>query len=397
MAGTFPEANGAPIVAHSIRKFLPMSQNWIYPQVTELRRHRPVVMANYLLNAETFPVPGHVLHLIPRRHREWAEDVSRWLRLGRDTPSSWARALGPVTPRLIHSHFGNRGYFDLVVARRLRVPQVVTFYGHDLSRLPRDPVWKRRYARLFRSNALFTVEGTHMKGLLEALGCPASQIRLRRHGVDVQQFGYVPRQPDPDGIVKLLVAARFVEKKGIPYALRAVAEVMRAHPNVRLTLVGDAGPNDPEGAAIRQEVTELLATSPLRERTEWLGSVPFQRLMQLAVEHHIYIQASLHARDGDTEGGAPVTLIQLAATGMPIVATRHCDIPEIVLDDVTGALAPERDVEGLATALARIVSAPERWQQLGLQARRHIEEHFEMSKTIAALEAVYDEAVSIGR
>jgi colanic acid/amylovoran biosynthesis glycosyltransferase len=389
--------NGLPVVVHSMRKFLPMSQNWIYPQITALQRYRPVVFTSETVNAGSFPLPPDCLRIVPHRHRKWAEGISSLLGLGRDTPTYWRRALGPARAQLVHSHFGNRGYLDMAVVRRMRLPQVVTFYGHDLSTLPRNPIWMGRFHELFSSATLFTVEGPHMRDSLVAVGCPDTKVRVRRHGVDLEECRFVPRRIGADGAVKVLVAARFVEKKGVPQALRAVAEVALRHPELRLTVVGDAGPDDAGGQEIRREVQSLLQSAPLHERSRWIGSVAIQEFMRIALEHHILVQPSLHARDGDNEGGAPVTLIQLAATGMPIVATTHCDIPEIVLDGVTGALAPERDVRGLAASLERIVASPQSWPRLGEQARHHVRNVFEMSKSIADLEAIYDEAVQAGR
>lgn len=389
--------NCLPVVAHSMRKFLPMSQNWIYPQVTVLQRYHPVVLANQVVNRDAFPLPPDRLCIVPRRHRPWAEAVSSLLRIGRDTPAYWRRALGALVPRLVHSHFGHRGYFDMAVTRSAGIPHVVTFYGHDLSRLPRDPIWRRRFSELFGRAALFTVEGHHMKSLLVTLGCPEAKIRIRRHGADLERFPFVPRLIGGDGTIKVLVAARFVEKKGIPYALRAIAEVARTRPGLRLTVVGDAKADEAEGQRIKREVQSLLESEPLRHCSQWLGSVSIDDFMRIALEHHVFVQASLHAQDGDNEGGAPVSLIQLAATGMPIVATSHCDIPEIVLDGVTGALAPERNVPALAASLGRVLDSPDSWPRLGERARRHMEHAFEMSRCIADLEAIYDEALHAER
>jgi colanic acid/amylovoran biosynthesis glycosyltransferase len=57
------------------------------------------------------------------------------------------------------------------------------------------------------------------------------------------------------------------------------------------------------------------------------------------------------AEDGDMEG-LPVVMTEAMATGLPIVGTRHSGIPEAIRDGVNGRLVDERDVAGLAAALA---------------------------------------------
>jgi len=55
---------------------------------------------------------------------------------------------------------------------------------------------------------------------------------------------------------------------------------------------------------------------------------------------------------------------------MPVLATAHADIPNIVLADKSALLSPERDVEGLADNLKRLLLQPERWLEMGTQDAR---------------------------
>ena len=92
--------------------------------------------------------------------------------------------------------------------------------------------------------------------------------------------------------------------------------------------------------------------------------------------HHIFLSPSVTAGDGSTEGGAPVSIIEMAATGMLIVSTRHCDIPEVIHDRKTGFLADERDVDGLVDCLLLAIHGPERWPQILANGRAHIEAEY---------------------
>ncbi|MGR3293018.1 MAG: glycosyltransferase, partial [Candidatus Scalindua sp.] len=111
------------------------------------------------------------------------------------------------------------------------------------------------------------------------------------------------------------------------------------------------------------------------------------------MKSHIFLSPSVTAADGDTEGGSPVGITEAQATGMPVVATYHADIPEVVLDGKTGYLSPERDVEALAQNLEKLVSNSERWGEFGYNARRHIEEEYNVRTQIRKLEDIYHSAV----
>ena len=67
----------------------------------------------------------------------------------------------------------------------------------------------------------------------------------------------------------------------------------------------------------------------------------------------------------------------MAATGMPVVSTRHADIPE-VLPEGAGLLADERDSEGLAAHLRHLIEHPESWAPLTRAARDHLEAEYDV-------------------
>jgi colanic acid/amylovoran biosynthesis glycosyltransferase len=76
---------------------------------------------------------------------------------------------------------------------------------------------------------------------------------------------------------------------------------------------------------------------------------------------------------------------------MPVIATRHADIPEYVRDEQSGLLAPEKDVEALAGCIIRLVDNPDRWSEMGKAGRRHIAEQYNAETQGVRLESIYDE------
>jgi colanic acid/amylovoran biosynthesis glycosyltransferase len=120
-----------------------------------------------------------------------------------------------------------------------------------------------------------------------------------------------------------------------------------------------------------------------------LGYQPYERLLDEAYRHDVFLSPSVTASDGDTEGGAPVAIIDMAATGLPVVSSKHCDIPEVVKDGVTGLLAEERDVEGLAERLIMLARDADLRRTMGKAARQHVEENYDVRRLVPRLEKVY--------
>lgn len=376
-------------VLHCTVSWLKHTENWLYREILSLPGSvTSYVVCERLLNSESYPFP---------RLRNLQDESIRCIipdkalrRLGiRDHLEFTVRVGRQSAARILHSHFGHVGWANIGAARKARMRHVVSFYGTDVSRLPRiEPKWVSRYRDLFSSADLVLCEGSHMAASLEALGCPTSKLRLNRLGVPVTDI--VPSQRGlADGEkFKILLSATFVEKKGLPDAIAALGLLKRTGVEFALTLVGDAT-REYRSQREKFKIMEALRVNDLIAQTRLLGFIPRSLLLKEAYGHHVFLSPSRTASDGDTEGGAPVTLIEMSATGMPIVSTRHCDIPSVVLDGVTGLLSDEGDIEDLCAHLRTLALSPELLRQLGAAGRTFVERELDSSRLGVALARIY--------
>jgi len=281
-----------------------------------------------------------------------------------------------VNAKILHSHFGNIAWANLGVARKLDVRHVATFYGLDVSWLPtQHRVWRSRYRRLFDEADLILCEGSHMASSIVGLGCPREKIRIQHLGVDVGRIEFRPRQWASGEILRVLIAASFREKKGIPYAIEALGQVHRRS-SVALTIIGDAG-DDAESQVEKRRILAAIDRSGLSANTVLLGYQPHEILLREAYLHHIFLQPSITASNGDTEGGAPVSIIEMLATGMPVISTEHCDIPEVMGRGLHALLAKERDVTGLVNIIQDLMEAPARWSDIASVGRSRVNAEYD--------------------
>jgi colanic acid/amylovoran biosynthesis glycosyltransferase len=326
--------------------------------------------------------PGPVAHLYQNLMRRW---------LAPHYPAHIA-AVERYRPSILHSHHAHRAFADLGLRRRHDLPQVVSTYGADVWRYAMREGWPGKFRRLFAECARVLAEGPAMAAKLEELGCPTDMIEVLHLGVDLDAIRPRKRRPDDDGTVRFLMCGRPTEKKGMLYGARAFALLARRHDRTRLTVIGT--PTTGEHRAVVREVRRALAQGGCRDRVTWLGQQPFDEYMRLTREAHIFLSPSVLAADGDAEGGCPLTVIELAAAGMPVVGTDHCDIPEAVLDGESGFIVPQRDVEALAERMEHLVLHPEIWPEMGRAGRAHIEREFDRKRQAAKLEALYDRLLS---
>ena len=267
----------------------------------------------------------------------------------------------------------------------------MTFYGYDVNRLPRARRWRASYRRLFASCVRVLCEGSHMAAELRALGCPPEKVRVHHLGVDLQRIEFRPRIWSSEGPLRVLIAAGFREKKGIPYAIAALGRLRRELP-LEVTVIGDAN-GEARNRAEKRRILASIAASGLGDAVRMLGYQPQSVLMEEAYRHHVFLSPSVTASDGDTEGGAPVAILEMAASGMPVVSTTHCDIPEVLPGEVHHLLAPERDVDALAARLRSLAAARSGWPELAVRARAHVEAEYDADTQGRRLAAVYEEVL----
>ena len=194
------------------------------------------------------------------------------------------------------------------------------------------------------------------------LGCDPEKVRIQHLGVDVHNIPFRSRVWRRELPLRILLAAGFVEKKGIPYALSALA-LLRKEMQIEITIIGDAR-QEAHSQREKIKILETIRNNDMGPIVRLLGFASHRDLMKQAYRHHVFLSPSITAADGDTEGGAPVSLIEMAASGMPIVATRHCDIPNILQERSGGLLTEEKDVEGLASKLRWLTHNSDQWAPL---------------------------------
>lgn len=367
-------------VAHCATPYLQLNNGWLYAQLTHLNRYRPIVLTQEHLNPERFSgARVYSAEAYPPLRRFSNRLVRRWCGMY----PYYSEILTREHTDLIHAHFGHQGCRCLRAKLKTELPMVTSFYGFDVSRDQNDPKWKKMYHQLFAEGDLFLVEGGAMAQRLVEAGCHPDKVRVHRLGVSLSDIEFQPRA-QAYGVISFLICAPFREKKGIPFALRALEQVRASRPLAcKLTLVGD-GPE-------REAIVSVLKETSLSEVTTLRGWLSYPDLLEEMASCHLLLQTSVTADDGDTEGGAPVILLDAQASGMPVVASRHADIPEYVVDGKTGYLAPERDVEALADRILELVDHPEVWPTMGKAGRDHVTEHFNATTQSEKLEQIYDE------
>lgn len=285
-------------------------------------------------------------------------------------------------PHLIHAHFGYDAVKLIKPAQTQNIPLLVSFYGSDVSRLPSELGWKRRYEKLAASADHFIAVTEFMKSQLVDIGFPEEKISIVRFGLDVDEFEYRENSLTPK---KIMMVGRMVEKKGFEYAIQAISNLCKMGKEPELNIYGYGPLMD----SLKKRSTHL----DVDDCIHFHGYQPIEAIMDAHDQHSIMIVPSTTANDGDMEG-LPNTILEAMAKGTPVVASRHAAIPEAIRDKETGFLFDEKDVNGLTKILQKIMDGEFDLNTIRKNARSAVEKEYGIYRMVEEVEDIYDQVTA---
>jgi colanic acid/amylovoran biosynthesis glycosyltransferase len=314
--------------------------------------------------------------------RAWRRTVR--MPLGRRITAEMTAVLSLLRPTVVLAEYGPTGVQVREACGNLGIPLVVHFHGYDASRADVLRCYQAGYAALFQDAAAIVVPSANMAARLVALGADPQKVRCNRYGVDCRLFqGQRSSRSEPC----FLAVGRFVDKKAPQLTILAFANVSREVPAARLRMIGD-GP-------LLESCRVLVERLGLQQAVRFLGAQTPAIVRQEMQRARVFVQHSVRASSGDSEG-LPNTILEAGAAGLPVVATRHAGIPEIVIDNQTGILVDEHDVAGMSAAMTSLLCDPTRAERFGRSARQRIQNHFSIERSIAGLWLILQEVSATG-
>ncbi len=298
---------------------------------------------------------------LPWQYYEW-KAISKYLRDNR--------------VQVVLAHYGHTGVRLMQPCADAGVPMLVHFHGQDAYDSSLLKEYLPDYQRLFRQVAGVIVGSQHLRTQLLALGADPHKLWLNPLGVDTTKFhGADPASVPPH----FLAVGRFVDKKGPQLTLLAFERVLRAVPEARLTMIGD-GPL----LEACKKMAQALGTAA---QVTFAGPRPPQEVAAAMRSARAFVQHSNTTSEGDSES-LGIVFLEAGASGLPVVATRHDGIPEVIVDGETGFLVDECDVDMMAQHMVRLAADSSLAAEVGRAGRQRVQEHFSMERSISHLSAI---------
>ncbi len=286
---------------------------------------------------------------------------------------------------VILCQFGGLGkiFAEMKKSRKINSKLVTFFRGADLCKAYSNKL--NEYDELFcYGDLLLPVCSAFVKKLI-ALGANKDKIKVCFTSIDSNKFSYLERSYKLGRIIRVITVSRLIKKKGLGVAIRAMANIIKEFPNVRYAIVGDG--------KLKNQLEALIKRLGVQNKIKLIGSRSQQEVVDILSKAHIFIHPSVTAKNGDGEG-IPRALKEAMSCGMPVIATLHNGIPEVVDEGVSGFLVPEYDVVSLQRRLRYLILNPHVWNKMGKAGRKKIKNMHDMEVVNRYLEKILMQLVN---
>lgn len=190
-------------------------------------------------------------------------------------------------------------------------------------------------------------------------------LRLK-YDLDDQRVAYVPngvdsrffleRQYRPNGTLRMLFPGTWLDQRGIFYLREVLPRVFQRQPKLRFTFAG--------AGVAPVEIQRFFGDEAARN-IDILPTVSWEDMPKLYAEHDILVFPSLME-------GQPAVLLEAMASGMPVVTTETCGMPDVVENGWNGVLVPPADAKALEAAILKLAGSPELRERLGHAAQERM-------------------------
>jgi glycosyltransferase involved in cell wall biosynthesis len=260
-----------------------------------------------------------------------------------------------VSVVIIDTYSTQNFYYAAVVAqlcRILKIPYIPILHGGNLpNRLAKSPELSKKLFGKAKTNvspSMYLIDAFEAKGYHNISYIPNS--------IEIDNYSFFLRK---EIALKLLWVRSFAEIYNPLLAIEVVKKLKEKGAEVSLTMVGPEKDGSLEACRREVEINKLPVT--------FTGKLEKQQWIALSTSHDVFINTS-------NFDNTPVSLLEAAALGLPIVTTNVGGIPYLFDNNKTALLVPPNNIEEFTRALNELLSNASLVTSLTKKARKKVEE-----------------------
>jgi len=245
-------------------------------------------------------------------------------------------------------------------------------------------LWIEKISSPFKDFIIVNSQNNYNLALAKEI-CPQGKIRIVYNGIDKKRFldnllekNTARARLNINQANKIIVGAiaNFYQNKGLTVLLDAINLLLKQEKELKEKLLFVIIGEGQERPALEQKITKYK----LKDAVKLTGAIPNARQYLLAFD--IFVLPSL-------KEGFPWAVLEAAAAGLPIIATKVGGVPEIIKNEDNGLLIEPAQPEAINRALLKLIYNENERRRLGANAQRTSEKF-----SLEAMNKGYSETIS---
>ncbi|MEZ6120303.1 MAG: glycosyltransferase family 4 protein [Pirellulaceae bacterium] len=283
--------------------------------------------------------------------------------------TEWSKLLQRFQPDIVHAHFATKPTeVALRLAAETDIPVTFTAHGYDIYRKPPADL----SARAASAAAVVTVSGANADHLVQHFGVDRQKLHIVPCGINTDLFCPSERRP---AVPTIVCVARMSPVKNLSQLLTACEKLMRQSVSFQCVIVGDG--------RCRQDLELQRHALCLEKNVTFAGTLTQHQVVQQWKRATVGVLSS-------TSEGMPVSLMEAAACGVPVVATDVGGVAELVRHGETGFVVPSENADALADRIQQVLEDWALRQQFATEARRQAIQRFSVSRQVDQLTKIWN-------
>jgi len=288
-----------------------------------------------------------------------------------------------IMPDVIHLHYGSDAAIFLPYLKKFKIPTIVSFYGYDCSGFPHYFFNLGKFLlkkKVFNNASFVTAMSEDMKHDLLKIGCERKKILVHYHGINTIPFVF-DRLYENKSKIKLLIISGFTPQKGHFFLLNAFKKALSTNKNLYLTIVG--------GGPLEHKIQNYINDNNIIN-VEVKPSVTYSsnEHINYLKDADIFIHPSITDNKLNKEG-IPGSIVEAMCSGLPVISTYHAGIPSIIINNHSGILVDEHDIDALSNAIIELSDNVSLRNKIGANAKKFAIENLSVELKEKELEDIY--------
>lgn len=277
----------------------------------------------------------------------------------------------------VYANYAITAFPVMEICKRLNIPLIVHFWGWTAYRSTLLEQYKQEYAELFQIARAAICVSTDMKKQLISLGCSEDKVHYVSSWANTDLFTYSDHS---NNAPIFFTAGRFCDTKNPHLAILAFSKALPHIPNAKLVMAG--GDENLLNACVN-----LCKALGIEDKVRFVGAVPQQQIYEFMQQAYAFVQHSATTILNEKEG-TPYAILEACAAGLPVIATRHAGVCDVVIENETALLCNEYDVDTMVSNMVQVWNDKEIAKGIGLAASKHVRKYYTMQQQLNAIAEV---------